>query len=163
MSTESYAVLNASTPRRMMGTGVLLALGFLLLYLAAARPPAEFIWTFVLLGVGVGSLVMGYFMWQGTAYTIELSDKGLVQSDGSVIAAMEDIAACDRGMFAFKPSNGFLVRLKEPAPAGWSPGMWWRVGKRLGVGGVTQPAHAKMMADTLSALLAQRDASEGDG
>lgn len=162
MSDEPYAVLKASPARRVMGTGVLLALGFLLLYLAAARPPAEFIWTFVMLATSVAALSMGYVMWSRSGVALELTQEGLVQSDGVIVAAMEDIAACDRGMFAFKPSNGFLVRLTRSAPFGWSPGLWWRVGKRLGIGGVTQPAHAKMMADTLSAILARRDTVDTD-
>lgn len=143
-----------------MGVGTLLGLGFLLIYLAAARPPAEFIWTFLLLGVGVGSLALGYFMWTGTTHALELTDRGLVQSDGTVIAEMDNIASCDRGMFAFKPSNGFLIRLKASADHGWVPGLWWRIGKRIGIGGVTQPAHAKMMADTLSAMLVRRAAAD---
>ena len=63
----------------------------------------------------------------------------------------------DRGLFAFKPSNGFVVVLSQGGWRGWAPGLWWRLGRRLGVGGVTSAAQAKAMAEILSIEIARRD------
>lgn len=157
MSDTVIATLKASPARRTLGVATVVFLGGFLLYLAAVAPPAGLGWTFFLLLTAVGALAAGYYMWIGTQHAIELYEDGLFQSDGRVIARFDNIASCDRGLFAFKPSNGFMVRLKEKQDFGWVPGAWWRVGKRVGIGGVTQPAHAKMMADALSAMIAQRD------
>jgi hypothetical protein len=62
----------------------------------------------------------------------------------------------ERGAFAFKPSNGFLVRLDKPLGRGWAPGLWWRLGRLLGVGGVTSASQSKAMAEILSLELARR-------
>lgn len=72
---------------------------------------------------------------------------------GRPLALMEDIQEIERGMFALKPSNGFVVRLKTKAAPAWAPGLWWRTGRRLGVGGVTSAGAAKAMADLLALRL----------
>jgi len=68
-----------------------------------------------------------------------------------------DIERVDRGVFAFKPSNGFLVRTREPSARAWRPGLWWRFGRRIGVGGVTSANQTKAMSEILAAMLAERD------
>ena len=70
---------------------------------------------------------------------------------------MGNIASVDRGAFAFKPSNGFTVRLKSPAPRAWLPGLWWRLGRRVGVGGATPGKAARDMADVITILLKDPD------
>ena len=90
-----------------------------------------------------------------------LDETGLRQEDGTPIAPLDDIASIDRALFSFKPSNGFLIRLRAPLGRAWVPGMWWRIGRRVGIGGVTGGAETKMMADALSMMVAERDAREG--
>ena len=146
-----------SIMRRVFGCGVLFALGFLLVYIAIVKPPEALQWILVLVVIGAASAYAGYRMWYWSGHLIELTDDGLRMSDGTVIAHLDDIHSVDRSFFAFKPSNGFLVTLKTKYPATWIPGLWWRVGKRIGIGGLTSGAEGKMMADTLSAMIAQRD------
>ena len=38
----------------------------------------------------------------------------------------------------------------------WAPGMWWRVGRRVGVGGLTGGAESRAVADALAAMLVER-------
>lgn len=146
-----------STSRRFFGVGVLYLLGAMLIYICAVQPPQGLHLLFLLLVLGGFALFGGWRMWQATAHVIELTQDELRLSDGTVIARVEDIAKVDRSFFAFKPSNGFLVALNTRYPASWMPGLYWRFGKRVGVGGLTRASQGKQMADMLAALLAKRD------
>ena len=89
-------------------------------------------------------------MWRATGRTIRLTEAGLEQSDGRILVAMDEIAGVERGLFAAKPSNGFLIRLERSYPLAWAPGLWWRWGRRLGVGGMTRAGEAKAIAELLA-------------
>lgn len=155
--TQILARVAASPGRRWLGVLSLAMLGVLLIWVAMAQPPAPG-WQIFLLGFGAASLLLAQRMWQATANSIELTRSELRDSRGIVIARVEDIAAIDRGMFAFKPSNGFLVKTRQTVGArSWQPGLWWRSGTRIGIGGVTPGHQTKPMSEILSALLAERD------
>jgi hypothetical protein len=55
-------------------------------------------------------------------------------------------------------TNGFVVRARNSVPAAWTPGIWWRLGRCMGVGrlagggdgGLTGEGEA--MAELLDAL-----------
>ena len=147
--------IEASQPRRWLGVGMLVFLGALLIYVAFATPP-ELAWQVFLLVAGGVSLWVGDKMRRATDGWIELRDDQLVTQDGEVIAALDDIEKVDRGMLAFKPSNGFMLKTKTPAARRWEPGLWWRIGRRIGVGGVTPASQSKVMADLISARLVIR-------
>ena len=87
-----------------------------------------------------------------------LSPAGLTCSDGRVVADMDEIIGVDRGAFAFKPSNGFMLKLSRKGPFAWEPGIWWRIGRRVGVGGVTPGTPAKVMAEMIQERITQRAA-----
>ncbi|WP_300548987.1 hypothetical protein [Roseovarius sp.] len=145
---QVLAVLRASTPRRVLGVVALGSLGLLMLYLALVQPPAM-LWQLIMVTLGVVILWLAERMWRATARTLELTREGLRSDDGVMIAPLGDVASVERGVFAFKPSNGFSIRLKRKAPTAWQPGLWWRVGRRIGVGGVTASANAKVMAEVM--------------
>lgn len=148
--------LAPSPGRRAFGLGVTYGLGGLLLYLALAAPPAP-LWQVFLILSGAGALWIGEKMRRATRGAVELTAEGLRDADGTVIARMEEIDELDRGIFAFKPSGGFLLRLRAPrAPRAWRPGLWWRMGRRVGVGGMTSRGEARAMADLISLRLAKR-------
>ena len=159
--TEPLHILRPSPPRRVVGLVIQLALGGLVLWLAVVHPPASLGWRLFLIAFGVAALVLAQKGWQGSAQGIVLDETGLRQEDGTPIAPLDDIASIDRALFSFKPSNGFLIRLRAPLGRAWVPGMWWRIGRRVGIGGVTGGAETKMMADALSMMVAERDAREG--
>lgn len=163
MSDEKLAVLRASAPRRWLGVAMLTLLGLLLVYTAVMRPPEVPGWRVFLIVVGLLSLWGADRMRRATALAVELTREGVQSSDGEVIAPLDQIASVDRGAFAFKPSNGFILRLKEPAPLRWQPGLWWRLGRRVGIGGVTPGTQSKVMADMLVALLAERERHKDHG
>lgn len=154
---EVLASINASAPRRWMAVGCLLGLAFLLIYIGMARPPSLG-WQVFLLILGVGALWLGERLRQVTRRVIQLTEKELRDTSGAVIARVDEIETVDRGFFAFKPSNGFLIRTREPSgPRAWNPGLWWRIGRRIGVGGVTPASQTRLVSDMLQTLIARRD------
>lgn len=155
MTGEVLLTVEASGLRRIMGVTMLAVIGVTLVFVALSTPPSIG-WLLFLLVVGIGALWLSVRMWQATSHKIELTDEELRCSDGTVIARVADIENIDRGFFAFKPSNGFLIRTATPGTRMWLPGLWWRAGRRIGVGGVTPASQSKAMSEILAAMIAQR-------
>ena len=153
MTDDVIAVVAPSPARRWLAVALLVALGGLLLYLAFSTPPANLFLQAFLVALGLGSVVMGDRIRRATETYVELTDEGLRDGTGRVLARMDEIDRVERGAFAFKPSNGFLVHLKKPGPRAWQPGLWWRMGRKLGIGGVTPAGQAKFMADMIALRL----------
>lgn len=156
MPEEILAMIHASRPRRAFGVVVLAGLGMLMLYIGLTFPVDNLLWRLFLLVFGAVVLWFANKMWQATSAVIELTEAELRTSDGVVIARVDQIRSLDRGTFAFKPSNGFILRLSDKAPRTWHPGLWWRMGRRVGVGGVTSAAQTKAVAEIIAAMIAQR-------
>jgi len=150
---EVLATVAPSVIRRYFGVGVLMILGFVLIYIAFARPPELFGWRVFLIGLGALILWGAETMRRASAVSLILTRETLSSSDGRILARVQDIASVDRSFFAFKPSNGFLVTLKTRQERTWVPGLWWRFGRRVGVGGVTSARETRFMAEILTALV----------
>lgn len=153
---EVLAVVRASPGRRVLGLVSLGLLGVLLIYIAFATPPSVG-WQVFLIAVGAAALWCADAMRRATASTIELTPLVLRDGDGTVIAHVAEIQGMDRGFFAFKPSNGFLVKTATPQSRIWRPGLWWRFGRRIGIGGMTPGSQTKFMSEILAAMMATRD------
>lgn len=154
---EVLAEITPNTTRRVAAVVMVAGLGALLMIVAAARPPELFGWMLFLTFTGAGSLWLAWAMWHATGRTIELTRTGLQEVDGRVLALVEDVAKVDRGVFAFKPAGGFLLRTKAPLGRVYAPGLWWRMGRTIAVGGTTKRAQTKEVADLLTVLVLQRD------
>ncbi|MFN4129364.1 MAG: hypothetical protein ACK4GC_06060, partial [Paracoccaceae bacterium] len=128
------AELRPSPPRRIVGVAMLATLGGVLTYVALAYPQASFGWTVFLLGFGVASLWLAVQMWQATRHGLVLTREVLRDHAGTVLARVDQIRAVNRGVFAFKPAGGFTLALTQAAARGWAPGLWWRLGRSVGVG-----------------------------
>lgn len=157
MSETELGRIHASTARRVFGAGSLLALGSLLIFVAAATSGMGFGWKLFLFGFGIVSVWGAAVLWNASAHQIVLTETALTDSDGTVIVTIDDIAEVDRSMFAMKPSNGFVIVLKDKHPAAWRPGLWWRWRRRVAIGGVVAGSQTKPVADSLSLLVASRD------
>jgi hypothetical protein len=153
----AHATVHASQGRRYFACGVIYALGGLLIYTALAHPPAAF-WLVFLLVFGGAMLWLGEKLRRATKIGIVLTETDLRDTEGTVLARMEDVVLVDRGALAMKPANGFTLVLNTRQPRGWAPGMWWRIGKRVGVGGVTSAGPAKYMAEQIALRLKDKDA-----
>lgn len=160
-SDDTLAELSVSPGRRLFGLAVLGGLGVLLLRMALAGAGGSWLDAVVLL-MGLAALFAAWIMYRATRLSVVLRRDGLFNSAGLCLAAIEDIRTVDRGTFAFKPSNGFLLRTRSGGSRLWQPGLYWRFGRRIGVGGITRAAEAKQMADMLSIMLAERQAETGD-
>lgn len=153
---EILATVNASAGRRWLGMVSLGFLGVMVIWIAFASTP-QIEWRVFLVGVGFAAILLADKIRRATSSRIELTDTELRDSDGTVIAQIEDIMAIDRGFFAFKPSNGFLLKLRKGDARIWRPGLWWRLGRRVGVGGMTPGSQTKFMSEIIAIKLAERD------
>jgi hypothetical protein len=150
--------LTPSPVRRTVAACTQGVTGIVLIWLGLTAPQPAPVWQLMLIGLGAGALWAATRLWQATAQRLELTETDLRSSDGTVLCALEDVASIDRGAFAFKPSNGFLLRLSRPTgPRFWAPGLWWRTRSRIGVGGVTPSAQGKIMAELIAHHIATRD------
>lgn len=154
-----------SPARRVMGVGMLAALGALLAFLALARPPEALGWRLFLLAAGLATLWLARRMWRLSAHGLVLTPAGLREAgpQGRWLAPIEAVERVERGVFAFKPSSGFLLRTRSAGPGAWSPGVWWRIGRHVGVGGILRGTEAKAAAEVLQVLLASRSPGRAEG
>ncbi|WP_380054237.1 hypothetical protein ACFE33_13150 [Falsihalocynthiibacter sp. SS001] len=152
-----FVEVKPSVLRRYFGLAVLYLLGAIILYVAFVQPPAELIWQLFLFAFGGVVVYLGEKMRKATLEAVQLTKDGLFSTDGTKLVGIENVRSIDRGVFAFKPSNGFTVNLYKKEGRAWAPGLWWRLGKRVGVGGVVQASHTKSMAEVLAAMVHQRN------
>ncbi|MEO1732573.1 MAG: hypothetical protein AAFR45_02935 [Pseudomonadota bacterium] len=156
MNEEVLATVHASPARRWFAIAMLIFVGGLMLYVAMSTPPA-LVWQVFLIVMGAAALWLAEQMRRATEHALELTETELRDTSGQVVVRIDDIAKVDRGLFAFKPSNGFLVITRPRPGAVWRPGLWWRIGRRIGVGGVTPAAQTKFMAEILTAKIMNVD------
>jgi len=159
MNSQVLASVNASAPRCLLAIATMGSLGGLLVYLAMATAGASLPWRAVLAMVGAGALWLAWLMIRAPKQ-LDLTGTGLRDSTGTLVARLEDIRTLERGAFAMKPTGGFLLGLRGPAPWHWQPGIWWRVGRYAGIGGMMSAPQARHMAQEIEALLARRQRAE---
>jgi hypothetical protein len=147
-----YAQLEASPARRSFAYGVQFGLGGIIVYVTLVQPPS-LPWMIFMLAFGVTMLWQAERLRRSTTITIELTATELRDSAGTVLARVDEVRSVERGTFAFKPSNGFTLVLNTKKPRAWLPGLWWRFGRRVGVGGVTNAGQAKFMAERINMMI----------
>jgi len=154
-ATDILIEIRPSFARRWLALIALVLLSVLLLVLAAGDVPD--LWRLFFFALGGAVLWSGNRLRLSTLNGLVLTREGLQTTEGEMLAAIENVQQVERGVFAFKPSNGFLVRLIKAEPKGWAPGVWWRFGRRIGVGGTLSGGQTRAMADLMGALLLERD------
>lgn len=160
--SEILVKLEVAQGRRIFGVLSIVGLGLTLLYIAAAHPPSKILALVFLVVVGGFFVWAGYRLYRATDNTILLTREAITTESGQVLCRLNQIAKVDRGFFAFKPSNGFLILLKEKGPRSWAPGMWWSFGKHIGLGGVTSPRQSKELVSIIQMLLAEKQQAEAN-
>lgn len=144
-------VLGASRPRLWLGVVCTAGLSLVLFWIVFAGRPALGYQVFFLIG-GTLALWVADRLRQAGREKIILTNKYLKTQSGRILTPVDNVRSVERGAFAFKPPNGFLVRLKTPVAKGWAPGLWWQRGRVIGVGGVVSAGQARAMAEALTAL-----------
>ncbi|UMA65585.1 hypothetical protein LVO79_03725 [Roseivivax marinus] len=154
------ATLRPSAARRWMGVGALGILGALLLGLALA-PEVAVLWRLALAAGAVLTARMAMTMERATRRGLVLTPGALREEGegGEILARLSDVRRVDRSAFALKPSNGFVMLLADPVPRAYRPGLWWRIGRRVAVGGVLSGSETRGLADSIAVMIADT----GDG
>ena len=156
---EVLLELAVSPMRRYFSIITMLLLSVLLINAAFVSLSGSIV-TFVTLGAfGLGSVSAAIKMHSATSNLLRLRRDGLHSSDGKILAEISNIDRVERGLFALRPPNGFLIVLKSPMRRAWHPGLWWRLGTRVGVGGMTSKTQGKLLAERLDMLLQDRNRS----
>ena len=158
MTKADHVIAQAhpTAPRRFLGTAMFGVLGGMLLALANQSAPQSMPSALFLGLVGIGALVLSWRFWQATAAGLLLTPAGISDTTGRMVLSLDEIEALNRGTFAAKPATGFALVLRRPARPAWAPGLWWRMGQRLGVGGALSRAELRVMADRIEDLLKAR-------
>ena len=150
--SEPIAYLAPSPGRRVFAIATLALLGALLIYLALASPPALG-WQVFLVAFGALSLASADAMRRATRTHLVLYEDRIEEATGRLVVRLGDIRRVERGLFAFKPSNGFVLILHDRMDRAWALGLWWRIGRRVGIGGITSAAPGKFMAEQIAARI----------
>ena len=150
--------LQATLTRRAVGSGTLLALGAFLIYAGLTYPLSALIAKIGLPAAGLLVLWLAQRMWVASSVALILTEDELREEGGRRLAALDDVVQVGRGTFAIKPSNGFMLTLRTPGPGTWAPGVWWRIGRRVGVGGVTSRYPGRQLAELIEQQIAARRA-----
>ncbi len=153
-----YARVPVAPARRGLGLVVLYGLGALLIYLIFD--------SFAGVGAAAIMLVMACAcfwaaerMRAAAGVEVLLTADQIVTSTGLVLADLDNVLGVNRGALSVKPSTGFTLMTKTPQPRSWCPGVWWRFGRRVGIGGITGAGAAKFMAEQIALHVAERDSA----
>ncbi len=146
------ARLGAAKPRRWFGVAVIGGLGALLIYLSTVSL-GGFASRAMLFAMGLFAFYIATRFEFSTRGELLLTENGIEDADRRVLVEWANMTKVERGVFALKPSNGFTVRTKTPMQREWAPGLWWRFGKRFGVGGVSAAGASKFMAEQIAMRL----------
>ncbi|MCY4542472.1 MAG: hypothetical protein OXB95_08795 [Rhodobacteraceae bacterium] len=149
---EAIATIAPSPARRAITTLLLLVLGGLLIDSSFANRSAV-VFGSITMAIGVASIALAYVIYRTTRHSIELRGSAVVSTDGTLLAELDNISKIEIGLLDFKPASGFTIRLHEPMPAAWKVGLWWRIGRSVGIGGCTPKSDAKQFATILQARL----------
>lgn len=161
MNDISDYPLRASILRRLFAAAMFALLAIVLLKIGFSGTGP--LWGRVLLVLFGGAVVaMGLWLWQATEGGVVLADGALRLESGEVLARIDEIERVERGAFAMKPAGGFVLKMKHKQPLGWAPGLWWRRGRTVAVGGVIHPASGKAMAQFIEAQMAENAQKNAD-
>ena len=150
---EILAQIQPSQARFWGAFGVISGFGLFLMWIALSGAAPSALGSFIFVVFSLLCFVIVYKIRATQGRGILLTREGLFDTTGRAICALDEIEKIERSFFAFKPSNGFLVRLKTPLETAWVPGLWWRFGRRVGIGGITSVSECKAMADTISIIV----------
>jgi hypothetical protein len=153
---EILAILRPAPARRVALVVVTGLMGGMLILVGLDAPSGGLALRGAFLFGGVGAFWAGWRVWQATAVDLVLTTQDLRQSDGRVICTLADIEKVERGLAALRPATGFALQLRRAQSFGWVPGLWWRRGTRVGVGGMTTRASSKALAEVIEAELRDR-------
>ena len=78
-----------------------------------------------------------------------ISTDGLFDLNMDLICTIDDIKKIDVSPYTFKSANGFIILLKTKSSFKSIPGLYWRVGKRISIGGLVSKNESKLLSGRL--------------
>ena len=90
-----------------------------------------------------------------------INQSGLFNLDGSIICEIGDIERIDVSPYTFKSANGFIVILKTKSSFKSIPGLYWRLGNRLSIGGLVSKNESKFLSQTLLGFYEENEKKTG--
>jgi hypothetical protein len=142
--------------RRVAVCGVLLFLSVWSVWVSSTDEPVEAGVRLTLAVFALSAGLAALALWRATDVALTLTESALTDSRGRVLARLDQIERVERGALSMAPTGGFVLRLSTPGPVQWVPGVWWRIGTRVGVGGTTPRLMTREMALLIEAMLAMR-------
>ena len=145
MSRKFFGVFSLSVPMLMVGA---------LVIQGAFQTPLALAVGFVLVAVFGWA---AWRMWSAPNFGIVYDGKALRTEDGIELARLDEIENVQTGLFALRPSNGFLLVLKERGQRPTRPGVFWQQGRSLGIGGILHSEPAKSIGKAIQIELDRRN------
>lgn len=142
--------------RRVAVCGVLLLLSVWGVWVSSTGGPAGAGPRLTMAGVALSAGLAALALWRATDVTLTLTEEALTDSRGRVLARLDQVQGVERGALSMAPTGGFVLRLSAPATVHWVPGVWWRLGTRVGIGGTTPRLMTREMALLIEAMIAVR-------
>ena len=120
--SKPICTISPSGARRAFGIAMLAALGAMFIWIGFVSVKTNIAAAATFGVLGIASFWCASVVFSATSASILLLRKGLVTSDDIIVAELDNIKAVERGLFALKPSSGFVILLKKPMPLVWKPG-----------------------------------------
>ena len=159
MSEKVIATLAPTPARRVIAVAAIGGIGAVVLWMAATYPAPSAAILVGLVGLAVLCFAAAAYVWRVSAVRLELTEHELRDTAGRQLFALADVDQIEKGMLAWKPAGGFAVVLKSRKGRIWVPGVWWRLGRRVMIGGATNSGEAKAMADLMAEALNRNDSN----
>ena len=158
MTNDTILTVGASPARRLAALAILGGLGLLLLWLATGTEGLDAPGRAVIGALGIGTLTLAGWMQAASRVRLVLTEEALMEEGGTLLTPLDAVTRSDRGPFASKPSSGFVLRLdRSVGPVAWRPGLWWRIGRRIGVGGILAGHETRAMSEAIAVGIRARD------
>ncbi len=155
VNTDQIMELYPSKTRIILTVLVLAAVSAICAWLAAGGRPLAAGERALLAILAAVAALGAHAVWRSASTGLVLHGDRIAATGGSTVLWLADVARLERGVFAFKPANGVVVSLQRRGSFRWVPGLWWRIGARVGIGGMTPKARTKAFADMLEQRLAE--------
>jgi len=153
MEEQVIARLAPTPARRIIAAGSLLGLGLVILWLAANQPAQSAGLLSGLVVLALASVALSVLIWRATGVGLILTATEMRDTADRRLFLLSEVEQIEKGVLAWKPAGGFAVVLNKPQKRVWVPGIWWRLGRRVMIGGATNSGEAKAMADLMRAEL----------
>ncbi len=82
-----------------------------------------------------------------------INELGIFNLDESIICKIENIKKIDVSPYTFKSANGFIIFQKTKGSFKIVPGLYWRAGKRISIGGLISKNESKFLSSTLLEII----------